>query len=948
VLPPLPATLLPPAPFPLVVAQSSSAEFVAPGVRRGTYRLQTADGPLVVHVVAIDATEPTVRFGAVVASDRMISRGETVSSMARRTGAIAGANADYFDIGNTYQPLNVVVRDGALERTPSKRIVLDVRTDRSIHFENVAFAGSLRFGATTMPLTGVNEWPPQGGATLLTPAYGTVKAAPGVRLAEIVPVDIAHVASRIAGQFRIASIAPSQAHPIVGNELGFGPAALALGVLPAVGDALEIDATTTPALEDIACAVGGGPLLVAGGTSVDDPNAPAPEERERRFPVSGALLRADGALLLVEVDGRAPVLSIGVTRPQFAALALGFGATGAMAFDSGGSAELVARTLGERDASVFGTPSDGEERNVADGLFVYSDAPLGAPSQLVVRPPAIVALPHAAFGVRASIVDAAGHALGDARLAGGAVLRAGASPGIVTVRANGLHADVPVDIVTKLARLDLASDARNPAPNAVVGLRATGYDARGRVVALGDGVRLEADRGTLLRGGAYRTSARDATIVARVAGLRATLAVRVGRHVEPLRSLTARTRVRGASRAPPREPRLRYRLRPSQSNCVCRSISRATNAPHTRTRAGSSYRASRSPLPSISQATCGASAFAPPSSIVLARRAHLRSPRASIGIVSKRAPSRCRAISIRPSRCSRSTRSTPWERHRFAPPGRCAFATPRRSSPGIGSERGGWRFGKNTRRMGLTRVALVALVLLAISQRTAPLAATPLRGVPVLMYHKVDAVVPNEAVGRDLTVEPGAFAAQLGYLRAHRIRTITAGELATAVARGNHPHDAVVLTFDDGYADAATTALPILRRYGARATFYVSSGFVGTPRHLTWKQMRAMRAAGMEVACHGTDHLDLSTLDRAGQLREAGGCMKRFARFLGGAAPTTYAYPAGKYDATTFAIMRELGIRAAFTERPGNVTDLTRRFELPRRRVRHDDGLAQFAAIATP
>ncbi len=533
-LPPLPATLLPPAPFPLVVAQSSSAEFVAPGVRRGTYRLQTADGPLVVHVVAIDATEPTVRFSAVVASDRMISRGETVSSMARRTGAIAGANADYFDIGNTYQPLNVVVRDGALERTPSKRIVLDVRTDRSIHFENVAFAGSLRFGATTMPLTGVNEWPPQGGATLLTPAYGTVKAAPGVRLAEIVPVDIAHVASRIAGQYRIASIAPSQAHPIVGNELGFGPAALALGVLPAVGDALEIDATTTPALEDIACAVGGGPLLVAGGTSVDDPNAPAPEERERRFPVSGALLRADGALLLVEVDGRAPVLSIGVTRPQFAALALGFGATGAMAFDSGGSAELVARTLGERDASVFGTPSDGEERNVADGLFVYSDAPLGAPSQLVVRPPAIVALPHAAFGVRASIVDAAGHALGDARLAGGAVLRAGASPGIVTVRANGLHADVPVDVVTKLARLDLASDARNPAPNAVVGLRATGYDARGRVVALGDGVRLQADRGTLLRGGAYRTSARDATIVARVAGLRATLAVRVGRHVEPL------------------------------------------------------------------------------------------------------------------------------------------------------------------------------------------------------------------------------------------------------------------------------------------------------------------------------------------------------------------------------------------------------------------------------
>lgn len=248
------------------------------------------------------------------------------------------------------------------------------------------------------------------------------------------------------------------------------------------------------------------------------------------------------------------------------------------------------------------------------------------------------------------------------------------------------------------------------------------------------------------------------------------------------------------------------------------------------------------------------------------------------------------------------------------------------------------------------RIAFIAPLALAAltAQRCDAALAGSTSGVPVLMYHKVDAVVPNEAVGRDLTVEPAAFAAQLAYLRKHRIRTITAAELAGAVTRGERPRDVVVLTFDDGYADAATTALPILREYGARATFYVSSGFVGTPRHLTWRQMREMRAAGMEVACHGTDHLDLSTLDRAGQLREAAGCTKRFAHYLGGAAPTTYAYPAGKYDATTLTIMRELGIRAAFTEHPGNVSDLTHPFELPRRRVRHDDDLAQFAAIVAP
>ena len=242
-------------------------------------------------------------------------------------------------------------------------------------------------------------------------------------------------------------------------------------------------------------------------------------------------------------------------------------------------------------------------------------------------------------------------------------------------------------------------------------------------------------------------------------------------------------------------------------------------------------------------------------------------------------------------------------------------------------------------------LALGAALWLANAQAASPEAYG---GVPVLMYHLVDARVPSDAVGRDLTVEPQAFDAQLKYLRAHHIATLTARELADDLTHGKHPASAVVLTFDDGYEDAATTALPILRRNGARGTFYVSSGFVGTPRHLTWKEMRALRDAGMEVACHGTMHLDLSTLDRAGQVAEAGGCMRRFAHYLGGAPPQTYAYPAGQYNATTLALMRQLGIRAAFTERPGTVRDLARPYELPRRRVRHDDTLAEFAAVATP
>src|SRR5580698_6540226 len=129
----LAAQLSAPPPFPLVVAQAVERAFIAPGVVLTRYDVMTNRGPLVVRVVTVDPQAPSVRVATVLAHDRLVSAGETVSSMARRTGAVAGINADYFDIGQTNQPLGIVVSDGTLIRTPSRRVALDIRRDGSVH-----------------------------------------------------------------------------------------------------------------------------------------------------------------------------------------------------------------------------------------------------------------------------------------------------------------------------------------------------------------------------------------------------------------------------------------------------------------------------------------------------------------------------------------------------------------------------------------------------------------------------------------------------------------------------------------------------------------------------------------------------------------------------------------------------------------------------------------------
>jgi hypothetical protein len=220
---------------------------------------------------------------------------------------------------------------------------------------------------------------------------------------------------------------------------------------------------------------------------------------------------------------------------------LGFGATGAMAFDSGGSATLVARVLGDSRASVLNSPSDGAERAVADGLFVYSDAPAGPPSILVVRPAHIFALPNTGVPVTLALVDAAGHAVSPGDEPAPEIVPGSAHSRVAIVRAHALAARVRVDIVSQLAGLDIAPEDRNPQPGATVRFRAIGSDAAGDVVSLGDRVRWTTDRGRFLQPGILTAPARDAHVTAAAAGAHAVWTLRVGHHREPLGLFAAST-----------------------------------------------------------------------------------------------------------------------------------------------------------------------------------------------------------------------------------------------------------------------------------------------------------------------------------------------------------------------------------------------------------------------
>jgi hypothetical protein len=542
----MPNVLAPAAPFPAVLASSVEREPVAPGIARATYRLVTSAGPLVVSAVTIDPKEPTLHLGTVLAHDRIMSKDETVSSMARRTGAVAGINGDYFDINASGAPLGMLVHNGNLDRSPSSRPVMTIADDRSVHFDPHRLAGTVAANNQSVPIGGINEWPPHDGVAVLTPSFGLPPTTGGITVLALAPYAPADNGD---ARFRVVSVALAPPWPAQGFRLAYGASAQSYGPVPDVGDIVTVTYDTDPPLVGVNSAIGGGPLLLRGGTPIDDPASPNYAERDRRIPAAAVARLADGTLALVVVDGRHPATSIGLNRAELIALLRALGAIDAMLFDSGGSATLVARVLGENDASVLNEPSDGIERPVADGLFAYSDAAAGPPARLVVRPTRIVTLPGARVALRARVIDANDHPLGDAHgtwrigpsslvesLGDDDVLHVARATGSAQLHVlkGGVAADVPLDVVEHAARIVIGPARVNPDPHGSVVLNATAFDGRDRPLAIDGLVRWSAKDATIDANGRLVAGDRNALVTATVEGTSATLSVPVGRHTAPV------------------------------------------------------------------------------------------------------------------------------------------------------------------------------------------------------------------------------------------------------------------------------------------------------------------------------------------------------------------------------------------------------------------------------
>lgn len=226
------------------------------------------------------------------------------------------------------------------------------------------------------------------------------------------------------------------------------------------------------------------------------------------------------------------------------------------------------------------------------------------------------------------------------------------------------------------------------------------------------------------------------------------------------------------------------------------------------------------------------------------------------------------------------------------------------------------------------------------------------------MYHSI-AQSANSRF-RPLAVPPAAFAEQMAYLSQHLYTPISVTQLVhmLSLPRATLPERPVVLTFDDGYADFFTHALPTLREFNFTATLYITTGYIGSTSRwlrpegetsrlmLTWDQIAEISTGGIECGAHTHSHPQLDTLPLLTARNEIVKSKEFLEQHLGQEV-TSFAYPFGYYSAAVRQQVCQAGFTSACAVKFAMNAETTDFFALERLMVTADMGIEAFASLVS-
>jgi large repetitive protein len=383
---------------------------IGPGATYTWYDMKIERGLEKVHFVEFDPRNPSLDLqpgktdGKVYGMQGVMKMASDADKPGNRV--IAAVNGDFYDLA-TGIPLGYFMGDQRiLTSPPNDWFAFGLKADgTTLYGPSPKLTRTVTIGGTTSPITTINRQRSSDALVLFTSDFHTSTTSNDLGDEVVLDIIEGEMKSGQTLRLRVAEIRTNKGNtPLMEGQVVLSASgtrrALLAGLQP--GDEVTASFELEAAWRDVKMAIGGSELLVKDGvvTTNSDPAF---------HPRTAIGTKADGSVVMIEIDGRTPGFSEGVQLMELGKIMKDLGVVNALNLDGGGSSTFVARLPGETTRKILNRPSDGGERKTANGLLLVNKAPEGPASRLVIQPSMDRVLTNSSIGLKAAAVDANGH-----------------------------------------------------------------------------------------------------------------------------------------------------------------------------------------------------------------------------------------------------------------------------------------------------------------------------------------------------------------------------------------------------------------------------------------------------------------------------------------------------------------------------------------------------------
>lgn len=195
------------------------------------------------------------------------------------------------------------------------------------------------------------------------------------------------------------------------------------------------------------------------------------------------------------------------------------------------------------------------------------------------------------------------------------------------------------------------------------------------------------------------------------------------------------------------------------------------------------------------------------------------------------------------------------------------------------------------------------------------------------MYHDVFSNSPAPFIPRSAAmyhISKQSFIQHLAIIKKSTLNVLTVSEFLD-----NKEKNSISVTFDDGWEGAFNIALPILKEFGYRCTYFITKDFIGREGFIDEKGIMMASEAGMEIGVHGITHRMLSNCSNDEIIWEFSHC-KQYLESLTGQKVVSASMPGGDWNEIIASCAKKVGLKLLCSSKLGSNVPSSNLFNLKR------------------